>query len=116
MIMEPVYEDGKITSVNLSAAPSTKTPKQLQAERKKKKEEEAKQKRRDNYWNAMISRKETVQLIREGIKDVVQQTVTNDAAAYKTLYLYQKSLVQALINKGIVTEEEINEASKELSL
>lgn len=65
--------------------------------------EEAKAKK---YWNTMVSRKEAYEMVNGATNALSQQL--------QLLMIQNRTLLEILGKKGIATEEEINEHSKEV--
>lgn len=79
-------------------------PKQLS-----RKQQEKEQKRIDNYWNAMITRKQAYQMVQEVVANMGQMS-----QQLQLLMIQNRTLLEMLSEKGIATEEEINEHSKKV--
>jgi hypothetical protein len=60
--------------------------------------------KKQREWNKMISRKEAYEMLEKAFVDSDQRM--------QMLFIQNRTLTELIINKGIATEEEINELSK----
>ena len=72
------------------------------AEKQAKKQEQ----QANKYWNTMISRKEAYEMVNQVTGELNQRL--------QILMVQNRTLLEILNKKGVATEEEINELSKEI--
>lgn len=71
-----------------------------------KKQQEKQEKQAKAYWNTMISRKEAYEMVQAAVEPLSQQM--------QLLFVQNRTLLELLDKKGIATEQEINDASREV--
>lgn len=71
-----------------------------------KKQQEKREKEQKQYWNSMITRKEAYELI--------GQVTMREQEKLQLIYVQCRTIADILIEKGVVTEDELNELSKKV--
>jgi len=74
-----------------------------------KKQQEKEQKQLQAYWNSMITRRQAYQMVQEAVASMGQMS-----QQLQLLMIQNRTLLEMLSEKGIATEEEINEHSKKV--
>jgi phage terminase large subunit GpA-like protein len=69
-----------------------------------KRQQEKQEKEAKQYWNTMISRKEAYEM--------VGQAVMREQEKLQMIYVQIRTMADVLIEKGVLTEDELNERSK----
>jgi hypothetical protein len=71
-----------------------------------KKQQEKREKEQKQYWNSMITRAEAYEMM--------GQAVMREQEKLQMIYVQIRTMADVLIEKGIISEEELNERSKEV--
>jgi hypothetical protein len=69
-----------------------------------KKQQEKKEKEMKQYWNKLLTRKE--------VTEIVGQAVMREQEKLQMIYVQIRTMADVLIEKGVLTEDELNERSK----
>jgi hypothetical protein len=71
-----------------------------------KKQQEKREREQKQYWNSMITRKEAYEM--------VGQAIMREQEKLQMIYVQVRTMADLLIEKSIVTEEELNDRSKKV--
>ena len=102
-------QTGEVPNLNVEGASLeevTATMASKQEERALAKKQEKEDKKAKEFWNGMITRREAYEMVQDTFHQTQQQL--------QLLMIQNRTLLEMLGEKGVATEEEINEHSKKV--
>lgn len=99
-------QEGVVPDMNTGAEPIETAEMTEQEKRALAKQQEKEEKKAKEFWNGMITRKEAYEMVQDTYAQMQQQL--------QLLMIQNRTLLEMFTKKGIATEQEINDHSKEV--